>query len=130
MHAAGENIGLTVVVEVANRDRDPVRRTGVDLPWAELLLPVVLAGMMLVGIGTFFAQAAATGFVGLAATSDRDAASGMYLASYFAGGLAGSALLGQVFDRWGWAACVGGIGLALIAAAILTRQLRERDNAA
>src|SRR5262245_469091 len=91
------------------------------------LLPVVLAGMVLVGIGTFFAQAAATGFVGRAATSDRGAASGMYLASYFAGGLIGSALLGQVFDRWGWAACVGGIGLALMAAAVLTRQLRERD---
>src|SRR5262249_18328882 len=91
------------------------------------LLPVVLAGLVRVGIGTFFAQAAATGFVGRAATTDRGAASGMYLASYFAGGLVGSALLGQVFDRWGWAACVGGIGLALMAAAVLTRQLRDRD---
>src|SRR5262249_50892377 len=77
------------------------------------LLEAVIAGMVLVGIGTFLAQATATGFVSRAATSDRAAASGMYLASYFLGGLAGSAVLGQVFDRVGWAACVAGIGTAL-----------------
>ena len=73
----------------------------------------------MVGIGTFFAQAAATGFVAKAATGDRGAASGIYLASYFFGGLVGSAALGQLFDRFGWAACVAGIGLALGVAAIL-----------
>src|SRR5262249_47707892 len=40
----------------------------------------VLAGMVLVGVGTFFAQAIATGFVSRAATTDRGAASGLYLA--------------------------------------------------
>jgi len=39
-------------------------------------LTEVLAGMVLVGIGTFFAQAAATGFVGRAATENRGVASG------------------------------------------------------
>src|SRR5215471_18731326 len=84
----------------------------------------VLLGLVLVGIGTFFAQAAATGFVGRAATADRGAASGIYLASYFFGGLVGSAALGQLFDRFGWAACVAGVALALGAAAILTVRLR------
>ena len=56
------------------------------------------AGLVLVGVGTFFAQATATGFVGRAATGDRGSASGMYLASYFAGGLAGSAVLGRAFE--------------------------------
>src|SRR6516225_5456877 len=58
-----------------------------------VLLPslgAVLAGLVLIGIGTFFAQAIATGFVGRAATSNRGAASGLYLASYFFGGLVGS----------------------------------------
>ena len=55
----------------------------------------------------------ATGFVGRAAAADRGSASGLYLASYFLGGLVGSAVLGQVFDRFGWAACVAGIGAAL-----------------
>jgi predicted MFS family arabinose efflux permease len=86
-------------------------------------LPVVLAGLALIGIGTFFAQATATGFVNRAAT-DRGSASGIYLASYFFGGLVGSAVLGQFFDRWGWAACVAGIGAALAAAALLAVRLK------
>ena len=86
-------------------------------------LDAVLLGMMLIGIGTFFAQATATGYVSRAATADRGAASGLYLASYFAGGLVGTAILGQAFDRIGWSACVAGIGAALSAAAILTFRL-------
>jgi predicted MFS family arabinose efflux permease len=92
-----------------------------------LLLPnlaAVLAGLMLIGIGTFFAQAAATGFVGRAATTDRGAASGIYLACYFSGGLVGSAILGQLFDKSGWTACVVGIAISLLFASILTRRLK------
>ena len=73
----------------------------------------MLAGLVLVGVGTFFAQAVATGFVGRAATVDRGSASGIYLACYFAGGLVGSAVLGQVFDRLGWGACVAGVAALL-----------------
>ena len=62
-------------------------------------LPLVLAGMVLVGAGTFFAQAAATGFVGQAAQHNRGVASGIYLACYFLGGLVGTAVLGHLFDR-------------------------------
>jgi predicted MFS family arabinose efflux permease len=86
-------------------------------------LPVVLAGMVLVAAGTFFAQALATGFVSRAAETNRGAASGIYLASYFLGGLVGSAALGFLFDRFGWEACVAGIGAALAVAALLTRRL-------
>jgi MFS family permease len=93
---------------------------GVGLPL--LLLPdlaSVIAGLMLVGVGTFFAQAAATGFVGRAARADRSSASGIYLACYFCGGLIGTAVLGQIFDQLGWAACVAGIGFALAGAGLL-----------
>ena len=69
-------------------------------------LPHVLTGMVLVGVGTFFAQASATGFVGQAAHENRGVASGTYLACYFFGGMVGSAVLGQFFDRFGWTACV------------------------
>nr|WP_262273240.1 MFS transporter [Microvirga sp. HBU65207] len=91
-------------------------------------LPAILTGLMLVGVGTFFAQATATGFVSHAATTDRGSASGLYLASYFSGGLVGSAILGQVFDRYGWAACVAGVGLSLLAAALLAVQLRPASE--
>jgi MFS transporter, YNFM family, putative membrane transport protein len=84
--------------------------------------------MILVRVGTFFAQATVTGFVSRAATADRAAASGIYLACYFAGGMVGTAVLGQIFDRLGWAACVSGIGVSLIAAGVLARALQERRS--
>jgi MFS family permease len=86
--------------------------------------------MALVGVGTFFAQATATGFVGRAATTDRGAASGIYLACYFFGGLVGTAVLGQLFDRFGWRACVGGIAAALSLAAVLAARLQTAPNTA
>jgi MFS transporter, YNFM family, putative membrane transport protein len=88
----------------------------------------VIVGLMLVGVGTFFAQAAATGFVGRAATTDRGSASGIYLGCYFLGGLVGTAVLGQIFDRLGWLACVTGIALALATAALLAIGLRLRGG--
>lgn len=88
-------------------------------------LAAVVAGMVFVGVGTFFAQAIATGFVSRAATSDRGSASGIYLASYFSGGLVGTAALGQLFERTGWGGCVTGIGAALACAALLAIGLRK-----
>jgi MFS family permease len=88
-------------------------------------LIAVLGGLVLVAVGTFFAQAIATGFVGRVATTDRGSASGIYLACYFIGGLAGSAVLGQLFDLIGWPACVAGIGLSIAVASLLGLRLRR-----
>jgi predicted MFS family arabinose efflux permease len=103
---------------------------GLGLPL--LLVPQLaafIAGLALIGVGTFFAQATATGFVSRAATHDRGAASGIYLACYFLGGIVGSAVLGQLFDRFGWPACVAGIGAILALAGLLTVQLKKRRPA-
>ena len=86
----------------------------------------VLAGMVLLAAGTFFAQAAVTGFVAQAAEGNRGVASGTYLACYFCGGLVGSAVLGQLFDRFGWVACVTGVGAAMALGCLLTAWLYER----
>jgi MFS transporter, YNFM family, putative membrane transport protein len=111
-----------------------VRRTLVaSLSLAALGLPLlvlphlvaVLPGLVLVAVGTFFAQAVATGFVSLSAPEARSAASGLYLAAYFSGGLAGTTLLGQLFDTFGWEACVAGIGASLLLAAGLALTLPE-----
>ncbi len=91
-------------------------------------LPIVLAGMALVAVGTFLAQAIATGHVGRTAKRDKAAASGIYLASYYAGGLVGSFVLGQVFDRVGWTACVAVLVVALIVAIGLARALTVPAN--
>lgn len=96
---------------------------GLPLLLAENLV-AVLTGMVLVGVGTFFVQAIATGFVGRVAMGDRAAASGLYLASYYLGGLCGAWLLGQAFDAYGWTATVAGITGSLILAAVFTVQLR------
>jgi MFS transporter, YNFM family, putative membrane transport protein len=91
-----------------------------------MLLPnlvSVIAGMVLVGVGTFFAQAIATGHVGRIARDEKPAASGLYLSSYYCGGLAGAFLVGQLFDRFGWTAAICGVFAALAAAAVLGLKL-------
>ena len=89
---------------------------------------MILAGLVLVGVGTFFAQAVATGHVGRIADGDKAAASGLYLSSYYCGGLMGAALIGQLFDRFGWNAAVGGVFAALALAALLGLTLRTKEN--
>lgn len=96
--------------------------SGLPLLLLPSLIPV-LVGLMLVGVGTFFAQATATGFVGRAAMYDRAAASGLYLASYYLGGLVGATIIGQIFDSFGWPASVAAIGVSLVLAALLARSL-------
>lgn len=100
-----------------------VAGVGLPLLLSSTLTPV-LFGLMLVGIGTFFAQATATGFVGRAAMSDRAAASGLYLAAYYLGGLLGATLIGQVFDHFGWTVSVVGIAVSLVLAGLLARRLK------
>jgi predicted MFS family arabinose efflux permease len=107
---------------VRNAFRWSLAVAGLGLPL--LLLPnlsAVIFGLACIGMGTFFAQAATTGFVGRAATSDPSAASGMYLASYFFGGLVSAALIGQLFQRFGWSSAIAAIGLALGLAAVLAQ---------
>jgi MFS transporter, YNFM family, putative membrane transport protein len=91
-------------------------------------LGAVLSGLVLVGAGTFFAQAVATGFVGRAAATDRAAASGIYLSCYYLGGVAGSALLGQVFDYSGWTACVIVIAITLMLCIALASAMKIAEN--
>jgi predicted MFS family arabinose efflux permease len=95
-----------------------------------LLVPTllaVIAGMTLVGIGTFFAQAVATGHVGRIARGHKAAASGLYLSSYYCGGLAGAAVIGILFDSFGWTAAVGGVFAVLALAAALGWGLRQKE---
>ncbi len=99
---------------------------GLGLPLVALpSLGSIVVGMVLVAIGTFLAQAVATGYVGHEATTDRAAASGLYLSSYFCGGIVGTAVLGTIFDAFGWPATVLGIGGALLAAAFLALRLES-----
>ncbi|MEY9199351.1 YNFM family putative membrane transporter [Sinorhizobium fredii] len=76
---------------------------------------VVLAGLAMVAVGTFLAQALATSQVGHIADTEKATASGAYLASYYTGGLFGSLVIGQIYDRFGWSTSV----LTLVAMVVL-----------
>jgi predicted MFS family arabinose efflux permease len=91
-------------------------------------LPVVLTGLTLVAVGTFMAQAIATGIVGRRASNDKAGASGIYLASYYTGGLIGSLVLGQVYDHLGWTACVFVLVATLGIAILLGSSLGEQRS--
>jgi len=93
-------------------------------------LEAILAGLILVGIGTFFAQAAATSFVGRAAAREKAAASGLYLTFYYSGGLCGAAVIGLLFDRWGWNAALASDVAVLGVAALLAFPIKEPENPA
>lgn len=88
-------------------------------------LAIVLLGLALVGIGLFFGQAAATGYVGRTATHSHAAANGLYLTSYYVGGLVGAFVLGQVYVLSGWAAVVLVLVAVLAVALVLGRDLKE-----
>jgi predicted MFS family arabinose efflux permease len=130
------SIATTPVTGRAVRRLGPRRTMWCGLGLAALGLPLlvapslvaVLLGMVVVAIGTFGAQATATGFVGRAATADRGSASGIYLACYFLGGLIGTAVLGPINDTFGWPACVAGIGVALGLGALLAIRMRVPDG--
>ncbi len=69
-------------------------------------LMMLVAGLAAIGVGTFCAQAVVSGQIGAAATADRATASGLYLTSYYFGGLVGAALIGRVFTANGWNSAV------------------------
>jgi MFS family permease len=69
-------------------------------------LAEVVAGLALVCSGVFIAQAAASSYVGAAATHDRGLAVGLYAMFYYAGGSAGGALPALFWNSGGWRACV------------------------
>jgi MFS transporter, YNFM family, putative membrane transport protein len=118
--AAASRVGVRTTILAAFG----VAAAGLPLLVLQELAPV-LAGLVLVALGTFFAQAAATGYVSRATNGQRGAAGGVYLAFYYAGGLAGSVVLGQIFDRLGWAVTVAAIGSVIAIAGLLALSLKE-----
>lgn len=94
-------------------------------------LVISLAGLALVAVGTFLAQAVATSIVGRRAVTDKAGASGIYLASYYSGGLIGSFVVGQVYAQAGWNAAVVALVLALaIAISLAGPASREKSASA
>ena len=69
-------------------------------------LPVVIIGLALCSTGSFIGHASASSFIGTVVADSRAAAVGLYVMCYYAGGSAGSALSGVMWNRDGWPGCV------------------------
>ncbi|MEP1612724.1 MAG: MFS transporter [Roseobacter sp.] len=86
-------------------------------------LPVVILGLTAVGVGTFCAQAVVSGQIGSSATADRATASGLYLTSYYFGGLIGAAVIGNIFTALGWNAAIYALLVITAGSVIAARPL-------
>jgi len=82
-------------------------------------LAEVVVGLALICSGVFIAQAAANGYIGIAARTDRGLAVGMYATCYYIGGSVGGALPAVFWDTGGWPACVALIVVIQVTTAIL-----------
>lgn len=92
-------------------------------------LPLVVAGLVVMVLGTFTAQAVAPAFVNVTARTARGGASALYLTFYYVGGTLGSAVPGVALHAAGWtgvvATCIGSVLVGLVAnAALCGRQAR------
>ncbi|WP_299732125.1 MFS transporter [uncultured Tateyamaria sp.] len=93
-------------------------------------LVLLVAGLAAIGVGTFCAQAVVSGQIGAAATADRATASGLYLTSYYLGGLLGTAIIGTVFTAAGWAPVVYLLLLITLFSMIAAWPLRRAEPVA
>jgi YNFM family putative membrane transporter len=86
-------------------------------------LPLVVAGLVVMVLGTFTAQAIAPAFVNVTATTAKGGASALYLTSYYVGGTLGSALPGLALQAAGWTGvvltCAAAVAVAFAANALL-----------
>ncbi|NKF22442.1 MFS transporter [Solimonas marina] len=69
-------------------------------------LALTIVGLALFSAGIFFAQTAATTFVGEAMPAARGAAVGLYVTSYYLGGSVGGVLPAPLWTHFGWAGVV------------------------
>ncbi|WDG43928.1 MFS transporter [Pseudomonas synxantha] len=67
----------------------------------------IVVGLALSSTGVFLAQATANAFTTATAGADKAAAVGVYLTCYYLGGSCGAIVPALIWERWGWAGCVG-----------------------
>lgn len=85
-------------------------------------LPLIVAGLALVGSGVFIAHATASSYIGVVTRANRGLAVGLYSMSYYMGGTLGGSLPSLFWERGGWLACVLlvlGVQAATLATALI-----------
>ncbi len=92
-------------------------------------LAVLVAGLVVLVVGTFIAQAVAPAFVNMTAETAKGGASALYLTSYYVGGTLGAAIPGLAYQAAGWngvvAVCLAATVAAMLANALLCGRVRR-----
>lgn len=95
-------------------------------------LGLVVAGLVVLVLGTFTAQAVLPAFVNTTARRAKGSASGLYLSAYYLGGTLGSTLPGLAWQAWGWpgvvGSCAAATGVAMVANATLCGMPAPRER--
>jgi MFS transporter, YNFM family, putative membrane transport protein len=86
---------------------------------------IILCGLSIIGMAIFFAQAAATGYLSKSVTNDRAQANGLYLTSYYLGGLMGAIILGQINMANGWLGTAAALGAVILVAMSLALYIAD-----
>jgi MFS transporter, YNFM family, putative membrane transport protein len=86
-------------------------------------LSAIVAGLVVLCLGMFTAQAVAPAFVNTTAREAKGGANALYLMFYYVGGTLGSVLPGLAWQAWRWpgvvGVCAASLGAALMADAVL-----------
>ena len=89
------------------------------------ILPIMLGGLSLLTLGMFSIVPSATLYLGDLSTTAKGTAASLYLSLYYFGGSFGGVLPGITYVAAGWvgvvAMCVGMVGIALVADAVLCK---------
>jgi MFS transporter, YNFM family, putative membrane transport protein len=88
-------------------------------------LPAIVAGLVVLCLGMFTAQAIAPSFVNTSAPRAKGGANALYLTFYYVGGTLGSVLPGLAWQAWRWpgvvAVCSAALAIGLLSDALLCR---------
>ncbi len=102
-----------------------VAALGIALTFVQVL-PVIIAGLVVLVVGMFVAQATAPAFVNATAARAKGGASALYLAFYYGGATLGSVLPGIAWQHFGWhgvvATCAASLAIGLAADVLLCRE--------
>jgi len=76
-------------------------------------IPVVFVAMFLFCGAMFLVHATATGWLNRLSTRHKGVVNGLYVASYYGGGMLGSWLPGYAYQAWGWSSLVAILAVAI-----------------
>ncbi len=83
----------------------------------------VILGLAVFSTGIFIAQSAASSHIGVAASTARSSAAGLYVSFYYLGGSAGATVLSLLWKWNGWTACVVCVAAVQLISAVIALRL-------